>query len=102
MRIERVPLNAGALGHHADGGERRADAAVQIHGRFDDAPPGFRLLLGAAFEVVGPGHVYFDARACAVILTRLAKFHYTHMYYQIRALSTAATYRPGGGSNAIV
>src|SRR4029077_1642200 len=31
--------NARAFRHHADGGERGSDAAVQIHRRFDDAPP---------------------------------------------------------------
>ena len=56
MRIERVPLNAGALGDHAERRLRRADAAVQIDRGFDDALPGLRLLLGAALEGVGPCH----------------------------------------------
>ena len=57
MRIERVALNAGALRDHAERRARRADAAVQVDRGFDDAPPGFRLLLGTALEGVGPGHV---------------------------------------------
>ena len=57
MRIERVALHAGALGHHAEGRLRRADAAVQLDRGLDDALPGLRLLLGAALEGVGPGHL---------------------------------------------
>ncbi len=70
MRIERVPLNAGPLGHHADRRERRSDAAVQIDGGFDDALPGLRLLLGAALEGVGPCHVNLIALPCAIIIDK--------------------------------
>ena len=69
MRIEGVPLNAGPLGHHAEGGERRPDAAVQLDRGLDDPPPGVGLPLGAALQGVGPGHVNFTAQLCASILT---------------------------------
>ena len=77
--IERVPLNAGPLGHHAEGGQRRADAAVQLHGGFDDALPGFRLLLGAASSGCRSGSCLFRMHSmCAVILTRSPNFN-THI-----------------------
>ena len=51
--------------------QRRADAAVQVDRGFDDAAPGFRLLLGAALEGVGPRHVNFIAHICAFIIDKL-------------------------------
>ena len=57
MRIKSVPLNAGPFRHHADGGERGTDAAMQIDGGFDNALSGLCLLLGAALEGVFPGHI---------------------------------------------
>jgi hypothetical protein len=54
-----VPLNAGTFGHHADGGERRTDAAVQVDGGFCYALPRLRLLRGATLEGVAPRHVVF-------------------------------------------
>ena len=68
MRIERMALNAGPLGDHAERRARRADAAVQVDRGFDDALPGLRLLLGAAFEGVGPRHVNLIAHICAFII----------------------------------
>ncbi len=49
--MKRMTLHAGALGHHADGGAHRTDAAMQRHRGFDDAAAGIRLALGPAFEV---------------------------------------------------
>ena len=57
MRIEGVPLHAGAFRHHAHRGGRGTDAAVQRDGGFHDPLPGLGLLLGAAPQGVGPGHV---------------------------------------------
>src|SRR5262245_5203230 len=73
MCIEGMALNAGPFSHHADGRQRRSDAAVQIDRRFDDAPPGFRLLLGPALEGVGPCHVNFITLTCAMIIDKARK-----------------------------
>jgi hypothetical protein len=56
VRIEGVPLHAGALRHHAERRRCRPDAAVQINRRLDDALPRLSLLLGAFFQGVSPGH----------------------------------------------
>ena len=61
--------------------QRRADAAVQLDGGFDDALPGFRLLLGAALEGVGPCHAYFIALICASIIDKL-RIISIHIYVQ--------------------
>jgi hypothetical protein len=74
MRIERVPLNAGSLGDHADGRSRRANAAMQIDGGFDDAPAGFRLLLGSAFEGVGSCHHNLITLTCAFNIDKCQNF----------------------------
>ena len=71
MRIERVALHARPFGDHADGGLGGARCAVQIDGSFDDAPPGVGLLLGPAFEGIGPCH-NFIAHICASIIDKLA------------------------------
>jgi hypothetical protein len=57
MRIEGVPLHARALGDHGEAGARRAEAAVQVHRRLDDAKACLGLPLGAALQGVGAGHV---------------------------------------------
>ena len=59
--VQGVPLNAGPLGHHAEAGERRPDAAVQLDGGLHDASLGVGLPLGAALQRVGPGHSDFTA-----------------------------------------
>jgi hypothetical protein len=83
MCVEGVPLNAGPLGHHADGRESWADAAVQLHRSFDNALPGLCLLLGAAFEGVRSCHVNLIALPCAIIIDKPFIFRYTYMYCQI-------------------
>jgi hypothetical protein len=65
VRVVGVPLHAGTLRHHADGGGRRPDGAVQLDRGLDDALPGLGLLRGAALEGVGPGHENFIALICA-------------------------------------
>jgi hypothetical protein len=84
MRVEGVPLNAGALGNHADRGECRADRAVQLDDGFDNAPPRGCLGLGTSLQGVGPGHGNFITRLCASIVDALSAFDYTQVYYQIR------------------
>src|SRR5262245_59798480 len=95
MRVKRMALNTGPFGHHAKGRERRPEAAVQVNGRFDDAPPRFGLLLSAAFEGVGSTH-FRCTRACTHI-DRLTYFRYTQLYSEISRMSTAS--RPSDGEN---
>ena len=64
MRIERVALNAGPFSHHAESRARGADGAMQINGRFDDALPRFRLLLGPAPEGIGSCHQFHYTTMC--------------------------------------
>jgi hypothetical protein len=65
MGIDGMPLNTGPLSHHADDGERWADAAVQIDRGFHNFSARLCLLLGAALEDVGSGHIDFVVRARA-------------------------------------
>src|SRR5262245_43013931 len=83
MRVQRMALNAGPFGDHAEGRKRRPDAAVQIDGRFDDASPRLRLLLSAPLEGVGSAH-FRCTRAC-IHIDRLAYFRYTQLYSEISA-----------------
>ena len=82
MRIERVPLNTRSLGHHADGGGRRPDAAMQINGSLDDTLARLRLLIGPLLEGVCSCHNYFVTLACALIIDK-PLFRYTRMYIEI-------------------
>jgi hypothetical protein len=83
MGIESVSLNTGSLSHHTNGGERWADAAVQIDGGFHNSSPRLCLLLGAPLEGVGPGHIIFIALSCVFNVDTPPNIRYTRMYYQI-------------------
>jgi flavorubredoxin len=88
MGIKRVPLNAGLLCNHAERRERRTDTTVQVYCSFDDAAPCFSLLLGAALEGVGPGHINLIAHSCVFIIDNGVIFHYTYMYHESKLKST--------------
>lgn len=80
--IKRMALHACAFGNHAERRRCRTDARVQIDSRLDDALARLRLLLRAALEGVGSGHVDFLARARAFIIDGNNYFRYTIVYHE--------------------
>ena len=65
VRVDGVPLDAGALGDRGDGRARRADGRVQLDGGLDDAMPCLRLPFCPALELVPSSSLHTSVLAKA-------------------------------------
>jgi hypothetical protein len=66
VAVERVALDAGALGDGADGGPRRADRGVKRDRGVDDALTGLVLTACPRVESISASHVKIIAQLCAL------------------------------------
>lgn len=61
MCVDRMTLHARALGNSADARARRSPCGMQVNGRLDNAPTGFRLVLRAPLQGIGSFSIHCTA-----------------------------------------